>query len=61
MVDVDFSKIYGTSLTDPILGHYYAIPKRFTKPKEIKFDTSFLYVSYLIIFRRTSLYSLSNF
>lgn len=47
MVDVDFSKIYGTSLTDPILGHYYAIPKRFTKPKEIKFDTSFLYVSYL--------------
>ncbi|XP_030753243.1 WD repeat-containing protein on Y chromosome isoform X2 [Sitophilus oryzae] len=44
LIHIDHNKIYGTRLRDPILGHHYHIPERTTKPKEIKFDTSFRYI-----------------
>ncbi|CAG9858410.1 unnamed protein product [Phyllotreta striolata] len=43
-IKVDATKIYGTALNPPYLGHHYAIPKRYTRPKSVKFNTDFLYV-----------------
>lgn len=48
-IHIDHSKIYGKPLEDPILGHYFNIPERTTKPKSIEFDTSFSYVSIISI------------
>lgn len=41
---IDKSKIYGNSLSVPVLGDFYHIPKRTTRTGTIEFDTSFPYV-----------------
>ncbi|XP_076266144.1 WD repeat-containing protein on Y chromosome-like [Rhynchophorus ferrugineus] len=44
LIHIDHSKIYGARLKEPILGEHYDIPVRTTKPKDIKFDTTFPYI-----------------
>ncbi|XP_045473600.1 WD repeat-containing protein on Y chromosome-like [Harmonia axyridis] len=41
---VDYSKVYGKRLEEPILGHHFKLPDRSALPPDIKFDSSFAYI-----------------
>lgn len=41
---IDRSKVYGETVTQPVLGNFYDIPKRVTRTGAIEFDTTFSYV-----------------
>lgn len=45
----DYSKgVYGKRVTDPILGHYFHLPKRDTHLHDFTLDTSFPYVCFFL-------------
>lgn len=47
LIHVELNKIYGETLSCPILGQHYKIPERTAKPGSIQFDPSFPYVSFI--------------
>lgn len=49
LIHVDHKKIYGEMLRRPFLGHYYNIPEKTAKQKDVEFDPTFSYVSTFLL------------